>query len=91
MKNSPFLTGHRLAVQRKTNKGRPLEQISSAAFSSLLSLALQTSERALTDIANERAQESDFADRVQDGACHSVVKAWGKQTRPIQLTTGALL
>ena len=41
MKNSSFLTGHRLAVQRKkTNKGRPLEQISSAAFSRLLSLSL---------------------------------------------------
>ena len=49
------------SAAKKNNKGRPLEQISSATFSSLLSLSLQTSERALTDIANERAQESDRA------------------------------
>ena len=61
MKNSSFLIGQRLVVQRKTNKGRPLEQISSAAFSSLLSLSPQTSERALTNIANERVQEGDRA------------------------------
>ena len=61
-KNSSFITGHCLAAQRKKqNKGRPLEQISSAAFSSLLSLSLQTSERALSDIANGRAQQSDRA------------------------------
>ena len=62
-KNSLFLTGHRLAVQLKNKQRkatcRQAEQISSAAFSSWLSLSLQTSERALTDIANERAQESD--------------------------------
>ena len=45
MKNSSFLTGQRLAVQRKTkqNKGHPLEQISSAAISSLLFLSLRGS------------------------------------------------
>ena len=45
----------------KNKKGCPFEQIFSAAFSSLLFLSLQTSERALTDIANKRAQESDRA------------------------------
>ena len=34
-------------------------QISSAAFWRSLSLSLQTSDRGLTGIANERAQESD--------------------------------
>ena len=54
MKDNSFLTGHRLAVQRKKkkNKGHPLEQISSAAFSRLLSLS-RGSERALTDTAND--------------------------------------
>ena len=45
----------------KNKKGCPFEQIFSAAFLSLLFLSLQTSERALTNIANERAQESDRA------------------------------
>ena len=45
----------------KNKKGCPLEQIFSAAFSSLLFLSLQISERAPTDIVNKRAQESDRA------------------------------
>ena len=56
VKNSSFLTGHRLAVQRK-NKQRTSTwaDIFCRFFEFALSLSLQTSERALTDIANERA------------------------------------
>ena len=50
------------AAKTKQNKGRPLEQISFAAFSRLLSLSPDRgSERALTDMANKHAQESDRA------------------------------
>ena len=64
MKNSSFLRPTSCSAAKKTNKGRPLEQISSAAFSRLLFLSLSPdrgSERTLTDIANEQAQESDRA------------------------------
>ena len=50
------------AAKKQTNKGRPLEQISPAAFLRLHSLSLSPdsgTQRAFTDIANERAQESD--------------------------------
>ena len=50
------------AAKTKQNKGRPLEQISFAAFSRLLSLSPDRgSERILTDMANKHAQESDRA------------------------------
>ena len=62
MKNNSFLTGHRLAVQRKTTTTKDVHLISFAAFSRLLSLSPDRgSERGLTDMANEHAQESDGA------------------------------
>ena len=62
MKNSSFLTGHRLAVQRKNKQTKDVHlRRSLLPLFRVCSPSLQTSERALTDIANERAQESDRA------------------------------
>ena len=60
-KNSLFLTGHRLAVQLKNNLEEGHLSRSLLPLFRVGSPSLQTSERALTDKANERAQESDRA------------------------------